>query len=484
MSISGSLSNALSGLSAASRAAEVVSSNLANSMTEGYGRRSLELSSASGTSTGGVRLDGIQRHIDPNTLADRRQADASYAGSDRLLSFAIGMEQLAGLPNDAGSLAGMIATFEASLASAANMPESQERLQLVSNNASNLAQGFNRISDGIQKSRMEADRNIDAMVSALNSNLSRVEGLNQEISSARVAGHETAALFDQRQSLIDEISKVVPVRLMPRDNDTVALYTHQGVALLDGSAATIEFTAANQITPYQSIEDDTLSGLFINGTQVRTGSENGAIGEGLLAAEFAIRDELSVKAQQNIDGLAEDMIGRFQDTGVDPTLAAGLPGLFTDRGAAFSGPDNTGLADRISLNAVVDMAQDAEVWRLRDGLGALTSGPVSESGLLQGLSDVMSAKMTLSSGNLSGQAGSAHEFATRLSSLNGGQRLSREQEVSFASTKLNILKDAELSDGVDSDAELQRLLLIEQSYAANARVIQTIDELMDTLLRL
>ena len=39
MSISGSLSSALSGLTAASRAAEIVSSNIANAATPGYGRR-------------------------------------------------------------------------------------------------------------------------------------------------------------------------------------------------------------------------------------------------------------------------------------------------------------------------------------------------------------------------------------------------------------------------------------------------------------
>ena len=39
MTLSGSLSSALSGLNAASRAAEIVSTNIANAMTEGYGRR-------------------------------------------------------------------------------------------------------------------------------------------------------------------------------------------------------------------------------------------------------------------------------------------------------------------------------------------------------------------------------------------------------------------------------------------------------------
>ncbi|EKD61720.1 MAG: hypothetical protein ACD_54C00129G0001, partial [uncultured bacterium] len=47
MSISGGLSSALSGLNAAARAAEIVSSNIANAMTEGYGRRELQTSARS-----------------------------------------------------------------------------------------------------------------------------------------------------------------------------------------------------------------------------------------------------------------------------------------------------------------------------------------------------------------------------------------------------------------------------------------------------
>ena len=45
MTLSGSLSNALSGLTAAARAAEIVSANVANAMTPGYQKRELSLSS-------------------------------------------------------------------------------------------------------------------------------------------------------------------------------------------------------------------------------------------------------------------------------------------------------------------------------------------------------------------------------------------------------------------------------------------------------
>ena len=54
-----------------------------------------------------------------------------------------------------------------------------------------------------------------------------------------------------------------------------------------------------------------------------------------------------------------------------------------------------------------------------------------------------------------------------------------------ALTRSNTLYDAEIAtSAVDMDQELQSLLLIEQSYAANARVIQTIDEMIQRLLQI
>ncbi len=37
--------------------------------------------------------------------------------------------------------------------------------------------------------------------------------------------------------------------------------------------------------------------------------------------------------------------------------------------------------------------------------------------------------------------------------------------------------------GVDTDAELQNLTLVQQTYAANARVLSVIDDLMKLLLK-
>ena len=52
MTINSALSNALSGLAATSRAIGVVSSNVANATTDGYGRREIELA---------ARSDGVKK---------------------------------------------------------------------------------------------------------------------------------------------------------------------------------------------------------------------------------------------------------------------------------------------------------------------------------------------------------------------------------------------------------------------------------------
>ena len=42
----------------------------------------------------------------------------------------------------------------------------------------------------------------------------------------------------------------------------------------------------------------------------------------------------------------------------------------------------------------------------------------------------------------------------------------------------------EAQNGIDTDQEMQELLLIEKNYAANAKVIQAVADMIDTLIRL
>ena len=56
---------------------------------------------------------------------------------------------------------------------------------------------------------------------------------------------------------------------------------------------------------------------------------------------------------------------------------------------------------------------------------------------------------------------------------------------SAVQSKLNVLRDNEMTRiGVDTDAQMQSLILTEKIYAANAKVITSAQQMLDQLLRI
>lgn len=483
MSISSALNSAMSGLTAAGRASAIVSENIANAMTPGYSRRSLSLSANAETGPG-VTVVGVVRHADPGIVADRRSAESGYGAAQTLADFRARFEALIGNSTEPDSMSARLADFESSLITAASMPESKQRLDSVAYSAKDLADNIAAVAEGVRGMRTQADGSIGVQVDRLNEALGEVQQLNTRITSAQSSGGDTASLLDHRQMLVDEINAIVPINEVSRDFGQIALYTNGGAILLDGSAATLSFTPANVTTPEMTLENGALSGLEINGVPVRTGGSSSAIVGGTLAAEFEIRDELAVTAQTDLDSVARDLIERFETASLDPTATTGDPGLFTDNGAAFDASSETGLAGRLTLNALVDPTQNGESWRLRAGLGASDPGFVGDASLLQAFGDILTQARSPASGSFGTGQLTASGLATSL--LSGAALASSiaDQSLSFASATMTEMHRIELEQGVDTDSELQMLMLIEQAYAANARVIEAADEMMQSLLRL
>ena len=125
-----------------------------------------------------------------------------------------------------------------------------------------------------------------------------------------------------------------------------------------------------------------------------------------------------------------------------------------------------------------------ESWRIRDGLGALAAGEVGNATLLNALNAALTEGRVPASGGFSGSSVSASGLASEFLSRVGVDRQTADAYTTFAAARQTTLLELELEGGVDSDQELQDLLLIEQSYAANARVIQVIDEMMRSILEL
>ncbi len=484
MSVTSALSSALSGLHAASRQAEVLSSNVANATTPGYVRRELSLSArVVGGSGQGVAMNGVTRQADLYLLNDRRAAQATASGTDTRAAFLSAVEDLLG--QETGGLPVRVAALDSALVSAASRPESAARLTAVLDAATGLAEALNDASAAVQSRRRAADGDIAARVTALNDDLQRVARLNQEICAYSGAGNDVSALIDQRAQAIDRITAVIPVREVPRDDGRVALATAAGAVLVDGTAAVFGFQATPNLVAETTFEGGALSGLTLNGKPVATTGAGSPLGNGELASLFAVRDDLGPAAQAGIDAFARDLVERFSDPALDGTLAPGAPGLFTDAGLAFDPGAEAGLAGRLSINAAADPARGGAVARLRDGLGSAATGPTGDARLLVALSERLNADRSTASAALSPGARSAADFAADLLSSASAARLTAESDQSYASARLTALQDLEAQDsGVDIDAEMQSLLVVEKSYAANAKVLQTLDAMLNALMEI
>jgi len=483
MNMTTAFNNALSGLTAAGRGASVVSDNIANALTPGYARRSVELTTNT-ISGNGVRTVGVVRHQDPVLTANRRATDADLAHKTAISDFHTRYEDLVGSPDDATSLSAQLSEFDSSLITAASLPDSAERLDQVARTGRDLATGLNTASEGVRELRSDADRMIGKQVDSLNQTLKDIEELNSRIPAVKYSGGDIGALLDQRQVLIDQVNELVPVNVVPRANDQISLYSDGGLILLENTAAEFSFTTTGDTKPHMTVANGLLSGLEMNGKPVRTSGDNAQIRGGALMAQFQIRDELAVEAQANLDTVARDLVERFETPGLDPTALPADPGLFTDNGNRFDATAPAGLASRISLNTSVDPDTGGDSWRLRAGLGAATPGDPGDATQLQAFGAILNdarpvAGSVFGTGDLR-----AAEMTEALLSKAGTNAHTASQRLTFANTAQLEIARIEAEQGVDTDQELQRLMQIEQAYAANARVISVVDELMNTLLRL
>jgi flagellar hook-associated protein 1 FlgK len=490
MSLSGALYNAFSGLKANTRAANVVSTNISNATTESYGRRSVELSPGAAGSSGGVRIDAVVRNVDPVVVSDRRLSDASLGYGGSLHAFASRFEQQVGDSNQPGSLIDRMIAFENALLVAVSNPAATQRLETVAESADALAGKINVLADEVQTAREAADRTIGAQVDRINDTMRQLERINDRVRTAGNIGGDTASLLDERQRLLDGISEIVPLRVVQREQDQISVYTRGGATLLDASASEIGFQPTGYITADLSLGAG-LSGLTLNGEPV-VSTERGMFAGGDMAAQFEIRDRVAPARQAELDGLARELMERLDGVAADTSLTAGDAGLFVDvsgginggtgNPAAFDPANEVGLAQRIRLNTTQVEPGAGNSWRLRDGLYAGAAGNVGDSTILQAIADTLTGVSVPGTAAFGTAPDSVSGLMSAFTASVAGARVSAENEKTFLVTQNTAMRELELSKGVDTDQELQRLMQIEQHYAANAKVMSTVDELMERLL--
>src|SRR6185312_1569662 len=154
------------------------------------------------------------------------------------------------------------------------------------------------------------DTGIADSVSAANDALQKINTLNGQLGALNAGNQSAAALQDQRDQYIDQLSQLMDIRVVTSGNNQVTVFTNSGVQLVGAGAAQLSFTPQGTITPQTQWNADptksTLGSLMLvspNGTTIDL-TANQSIRSGKIAAYLDMRDNVLVQAQNQIDSLA------------------------------------------------------------------------------------------------------------------------------------------------------------------------------------
>jgi flagellar hook-associated protein 1 FlgK len=251
-----------------------------------------------------------------------------------------------------------------------------------------------------------------------------------------------------------------------------------------GVARSVTFSPTSTYTP-----STTGNAVYVDGVPITGASASMPISSGNIAGLANLRDNLTVTYQAQLDGMAGALINTFAES-VQTGSGPNLPGLFTTPGATSLPTSTIGLAGQISVNASVDPTQGGNALLLRDGgisgnsnYTYNTSGNASYTARLSQLLGNLSATQTFSpAGDISTSA-SLSSYASASVSWLEAQRSNVSSQSTYQSTLLNTATTA-LSNatGVNINNEMSKMLDLENSFSATAKLIQTIDTMFGTLI--
>lgn len=321
MGLSQALSTAMAGLRANQAALALVSSNVANAETPGYVRKTTnQVETAVGTGAG-VNVAGVNRVLDDYIQSQLRTETSGAAYATTRANFLSNLQGVYGDPDSSATLEAAFNALTTALQALQTSPESQSARTGVINAAQAMAQQLNSTSQGIQTLRNSAETGLTSAVNSANNALAQIAKINKQLLNFPTQDASTAALLDQRDQYITQLSQLMDVRVVAGDGNQVSVYTTSGVQLVSGSdAATLSFNTQGNVTPSSQWNADpskstlgTISISYPNGGSIDLVS-SGAIRSGSIAAYLELRDNTLVQAQAQVDQLAAAMASALSDT--------------------------------------------------------------------------------------------------------------------------------------------------------------------------
>jgi flagellar hook-associated protein 1 FlgK len=483
MSLSVALNSARSSLIATANQMDVVSRNTTGASDPSYSRKVASLV----TDYGQVRVV-VARASDSNLYERMLGSTSDLSGRQALLDGLTSLEDTVGDTAEDDSIASKIGDLNTALGTYAARPDDSNLANAAVAAAKQLAQGLNKASQLVQQTRLKADQEVATSVGTINDLLGQFDAANKAVVLGTGAGADISEALDRRDRVLTELSQQIGVNAVPRAGGDVALYADNGSTLFDRAPRSVTFS------PTSAFAAGTVgAAVMIDGVPV-TGSQSPMpLQTGRIVGLMSVRDDVAVTYQSQFDAIAGGLIKAFAETDAGvPATGPALAGLFTVSGgpALPTAADTTGLASRIGINPAADPAVGGDPFRLRDGGMNPGAGYAYNPGQAASFGDRLGALRTALGTSMAFRAdaglpqsatlqGAASASASWLEAARKAASGQVDNESAFLGRASAALSNA---TGVNADDETATMLQLEKSYSASAKLLSTINGMLQTLL--
>ena len=469
MSLTTSLLIGRSALTASQAGIQVAGDNLANAATPGYHRRVMSVVPASGSidargvySGRGVNIESVTRRLD--SAIESRLRDAVSNQQAAVIDHDL-LSQLEALTNQLGtmSLDNRLGEFFGAFSELANNPNAFETRALVVEQGASLAGHMKNLRSDLLGLRAQVDTQITTSVERANQLIGEIAGMNRSLVNSELGQSENAALRDQRDVLLSELSELMDVSIVETRSGSVDVFV--------GSTPLITDTMARGVSLRQL-------GFEMQDAQLVVGNPAEVITprSGRLGALLAQRDGSVNQTIQELDTLAASLVfevnrihsqgrpfpGMTEATGSRPLAAA-------DWARALNDPDNATIAglpfapvngsfDVVVTDTATGLAQTTRIQIDLDGLAGDGSAGFGDDTSLQDIVDAINAQVP----NMTAEI-----------TANGRLRMQADSGFTFgfgqdSSGVLAVLGVNTFFDGVDAGS-----IAVRQELAANPGLLVT-----------
>ncbi|MGN9866765.1 flagellar hook-associated protein FlgK [Bacillus swezeyi] len=491
------LETAKRGLFAQQSALSVTSNNISNANTEGYtrqrvtfesttpyptvSRNSIGLAGQMGT---GVEVGSVERIRD--SFLDYQYRTQNTKGgyyNAKVDAF----HQMEGIMNElnGSGLNSVLNSFWNSIQELTNNAHEPSARSVVAQKGKAVAETFNQLHESLTTVQTNLGDQIEQDVMSINSVLSQLNSVNDQIAKVEPNGYLPNDLYDKRDMLLDQLSSMVNIKVSYDKSGGNSLATAQGIAsveILDSNGQSLgkildgpNFTTADVKVNYDN-DTDLVTSVSIGGTDIGIDSftSKGSL-LGLIESYgyMSNGEEKGTYPEMlaNLDEMALAFAKEFNAVHQNGFTYSGDPG---GEFFEFTGGEAEPAKGAAAKIKVADDIMESK----GENIAASLNGETSDNSNATNLAAVFTKKFQIGEKTttvLDYYAGIIGEMGVQSQEVN---RLAKNTETLLNTAELN----RQSVSSVSLDEEMSNMIQFQHAYNAAARMITLQDEILDKII--